>query len=88
LAKEAGMAYATLAMVTDFDCWKEEHCNVEEIMKIMQGNYLNAQKVVQSLIKDYFNKKPDFSPENAIGVMTPPNAIPEQFKPILEVLLR
>ncbi len=25
LAKEAGIAYATIAMVTDYDCWKEEH---------------------------------------------------------------
>ena len=38
LAKEAGMAYATMAMVTDFDCWKEEPCNVEAIMEVMNKN--------------------------------------------------
>ncbi len=88
LAKEAGMAYATMAMVTDFDCWKEEHCNVEEIMKIMKGNYLNAQKVVQSLVVDFYKNIPSFKPENAIGVMTPKEAIPASFKQILEVLLK
>lgn len=50
LAKEANIAYATVAMVTDYDCWKEEHCTVEEIMKVMKNNNANARKLMTVLL--------------------------------------
>ena len=57
LAKEAGMAYSTIAMITDYDCWKEEHCSVDEIMKVMKGNNEKAQKIIPAII-DNFKKNP------------------------------
>lgn len=49
LAKEASMAYATVAMVTDYDCWKEHHCSVEEILQVMGDNV----KLVPHFLKHF-----------------------------------
>src|SRR5690606_36729549 len=70
LAKEAGMAYATVAMVTDYDCWKEEHCTVDEIMRVMKDNYLSAQKLVAQIIPDLVNNPVQFEAENKFAVIT------------------
>ena len=51
LAKEAGIAYSTIAMVTDYDCWKEEHCTLEEIMKVMGENNKTANMIIPEIIK-------------------------------------
>ena len=50
LAKEAGIEYATIAMATDYDCWKEneEPVNFEMVLKRMEEN---AEKVKKLLIK-------------------------------------
>lgn len=88
LAKEAGMAYATVAMVTDFDCWKEEHCTVEEIIKVMTNNNKEAQKLLSALLPDLGKNPISFEPENRIGLMTPEEAIPAGMKEAVEVLMR
>uniref|UniRef100_I6L212 S-methyl-5'-thioadenosine phosphorylase n=1 Tax=Ciona intestinalis TaxID=7719 RepID=I6L212_CIOIN len=53
LANELGMLYAALAMVTDYDCWKEDHAsvNVENVMKTMKVNRGNALKVLVSAVE-------------------------------------
>jgi 5'-methylthioadenosine phosphorylase len=88
LAKEAGVAYATVAMVTDYDCWKEEHCTVQEIMDVMKSNYVSAQKFVQVAIPDLVKNPVKFTPENQYAVMTDPSLHHTSHKEILEVLLR
>lgn len=88
LAKEAGMAYATVAMVTDYDCWKDEHCTVEEIMKVMGDNYKSAQKMIVKLIPDLVQKPIEFTPENKFAVVTNPDLITENQKTIIETLLQ
>ena len=52
LAKELGLCYQNIAMVTDFDCWKseEETVSVEAIIKVMKGNAENAKKLFLSAI--------------------------------------
>ena len=48
LAREAEMCYATMAMVTDFDCWKEDEgaVTVEEIVARLHDNARNAETIV------------------------------------------
>lgn len=87
LAKEAGMAFATVAMVTDYDCWKEEHCNVEDIMKVMTTNNQNVQKVLNHLIPALDSNPFEFLEENKIGVMTPRDALSKEKAEILDILL-
>lgn len=88
LAKEAGIAYATVAMVTDYDCWKEEHCTVQEIMDVMKSNYISAQRFVQEAIPDLVNNPVKFIPENQYAVMTDSSLHKPSHKEILEVILR
>jgi 5'-methylthioadenosine phosphorylase len=48
LAREAEICYATMAMVTDFDCWKEDEAavTVEEIVARLHDNAKNAEAIV------------------------------------------
>ena len=88
LAKEAGMAYATVAMVTDYDCWKEEHCTVQEIMDVMKTNYVSAQKLVQEVIPGLVKKPCKFEPENRYAVITDPGLLGASQKEILDIVLK
>lgn len=53
LAREAEIAYATLALVTDYDCWHEEHdsVSVEMVIGYLQKNVRNAQLVLKEAVK-------------------------------------
>ena len=50
LSNEIGIPYAAVAMSTDYDCWKEEHCTVDEIMKVMKNNNESAQRLLRYVI--------------------------------------
>jgi 5'-methylthioadenosine phosphorylase len=52
LAREAEICYATLAMVTDYDCWHEteEAVSGEAVMKVVQQNSATAQEVVRRVV--------------------------------------
>jgi len=52
LAREAEMCYATVAMVTDFDCWHPHHDDVEvaDIIKVLSQNADNARALVKSVV--------------------------------------
>jgi len=88
LAKEAGMAYATVAMVTDYDCWKEEHCTVDEIMKVMKTNNINAQKLLKNVLPKLSKNPFSFEKENRIGVMTDLGKLDDLQRAMIEVLLK
>jgi 5'-methylthioadenosine phosphorylase len=55
LAREAEMAYATIAMVTDFDCWHPEHdaVDVASVIKIVHENAGKAARLLARLLKDF-----------------------------------
>jgi 5'-methylthioadenosine phosphorylase len=88
LAKEAGIAYATVAMVTDYDAWKDEHCTVQEIMEVMKHNYQSVQKLIQFLIPDLVENPVQYLPENEYAVITDSSLFTKQHKEILEVILK
>ena len=52
LAREAEICYATVAMVTDYDCWREGHddVTVDQIVAVMHQNAENAAKVVKAAV--------------------------------------
>ncbi|MBT4790848.1 MAG: S-methyl-5'-thioadenosine phosphorylase [Halobacteriovoraceae bacterium] len=87
LAKEAGMAYATVAMVTDYDCWKEDHCSVEEIMKIMGANYKSAQTLIEKIIPSLTREPIEFEPENKYAILTNPDLLTAEHKEIINTLI-
>jgi len=55
LAREAEIRYATVAMVTDFDCWHPDHedVSVEQVVKTLLGNAEKAKKVVAELLLSF-----------------------------------
>ncbi len=87
LAKEAGMAYATIAMVTDYDCWKDEHCTLEEILKFMAKNNKSAQMAVKEIVKSLSEEPFEFEPENQFAVVTKKEALTSKHQEILSVLI-
>ena len=55
LAREAELCYATVAMVTDFDCWHPDHdaVTVQDIIKVLTLNAEKAKRLVARLAKDF-----------------------------------
>lgn len=53
LAREAEIAYATLALVTDYDCWHEGHDNVtvDMVIEYLNKNVRNAQLILKEAVK-------------------------------------
>ena len=55
LAREAEICYATIAMVTDFDCWHPDHdaVTVQDIIKVLTTNAEKAKRLVARLARDF-----------------------------------
>jgi 5'-methylthioadenosine phosphorylase len=55
LAREAEICYATVAMVTDFDCWHPGHdaVTVQDIIKVLTANAEKAKQLVARLARDF-----------------------------------
>src|SRR5882672_5396820 len=55
LAREAEICYATVAMVTDFDCWHPDHdaVTVQDIIKVLGANADKAKRLVARLANDF-----------------------------------
>jgi 5'-methylthioadenosine phosphorylase len=53
LAREAEICYATVAMVTDYDCWHPDHDNVDiqDIIRVLKGNSAKAQGLISRLAR-------------------------------------
>ena len=61
LAREAEICYATVAMVTDFDCWHEDHdaVTVDQVVKILLGNADRARALVTAIIPSLATSRHD-----------------------------
>lgn len=74
--------------MTDYDCWKDEHCTVQEIMDVMKSNYVSAQKFVVEAIPSLVKNPISFESENQYAVMTDQALLSSAHKEILEVVLK
>lgn len=92
LAREAEIAYTTLALVTDYDCWHEEHdhVTVEMILDNLHKNAFNAQKVIQETVKRIGEKPPLSKAHSALkyAILTPLDKVPSHTKEKLSLLLQ
>jgi 5'-methylthioadenosine phosphorylase len=59
LAREAEIAYATLALVTDYDCWYEGHddVTVDMVIEYLNKNVRNAQLILKDAVKRVAEKE-------------------------------
>jgi 5'-methylthioadenosine phosphorylase len=90
LAREAEIAYATMGLATDYDCWRHEQADVDvpDIMQIVKKNVNNAKAIIAAAtlkIPDDFTWNAFSACKNAI--MTDPDQIPEKTKKDLEIII-
>jgi len=90
LAREAEMSYATLAMVTDYDCWREGHddVTVEQVVAVIHQNSENAAKVVRAAVAALPVGVPSpFAEALKFAIMTDKKMIPETARERLKLLI-
>ncbi|ARV57533.1 methylthioadenosine phosphorylase [Nostocales cyanobacterium HT-58-2] len=92
LAREAEIAYATLALVTDYDCWHPDHdsVTVEMVVSNLQRNAVNAQKVIQETVQRLSENAPQSDAHSALkyAILTNLDKAPAATKQKLELLLK
>jgi 5'-methylthioadenosine phosphorylase len=80
LAREAEMAYTTLAMVTDYDCWHLEHASVtvDLVIENLRANATLAQEIIREAAGRLERLRPASSAHQALrdALMTPPEQVP------------
>ncbi len=91
LAREAEIAYATLAMVTDYDVWHPDHdaVTVEMVVKVLQANAALSQQIVREavpLIGEGFTSSAHSA--LATAIITDRSVIPAETRQRLDLLLR
>jgi len=92
LAREAEIAYATLAMVTDYDCWHQDHDHVTVDMVIanLNRNAENSQKVILEAVKRIAKNPPSSIAHWALkyAILTNLERVPQHTKDRLALLLK
>ena len=91
MAREAEICYATLAMVTDYDCWHEEEeaAHTASILEVLRQNVKTGQQVVANLIARLPERAADHPCATALAgaIITDPSTIPaaarERLAPIV-----
>ena len=90
LAREAEICYATMAMVTDYDCWHPDHdsVTVDQVVKVLHTNADNAARVVKQAValmpKD---RKCKCGSALQFAILTDPTRIPVGTRQKLSLLL-
>jgi 5'-methylthioadenosine phosphorylase len=92
LAREAEIAYATLALVTDYDCWHPDHdsVTVDLVIANLQRNAVNAQKVIQETVRRLTENPPTSDAHSALkyAILTPLDKVSAATKEKLNLLLQ
>ncbi|NMF83702.1 S-methyl-5'-thioadenosine phosphorylase [Nodosilinea sp. P-1105] len=92
LAREAEMAYATLALVTDYDCWHSDHDSVTVDMVIgnLQKNAVNAQRVIRDVVNRIAATPPQSEAHSALkyAIITPMDKAPKATLDKLNLLIQ
>jgi 5'-methylthioadenosine phosphorylase len=90
-AREAEIAYATMAMITDYDCWKvdEAHVTVELVIENLKRNAATAQRTIQHVLP-LIPTEPTWPCHSALhnAIMTDPKVWPTKTKKELAPLLK
>jgi len=71
LAREAEIRYASVSMVTDYDCWHPDHENVDvqQVIKVLLDNAAKAKNMIKNLIENFENHiDPNDTTNNCLDV--------------------
>ena len=77
LAREAEIRYASVSMITDFDCWHPDHesVDVQQVIKVLLGNAEKAKAMIKNLInnfEDYIDSKDPTNNCLDVAIITAP----------------
>ena len=77
LAREAEIRYASVSMVTDYDCWHPDHENVDvqQVIKVLLSNAVKAKNMIKNLIEIFENHIDPKDPTNNcldVAIITDP----------------
>ena len=90
LAREAEMAFASVALATDYDCWhdSEDEVSVEDVIKVMHENVETARKILVETLRNLPSDFPN-SQENALqfALITDRSKITDRTRKDLELLI-
>jgi len=66
LAREAEIRYASVSMVTDYDCWHPDHANVDvqQVIKVLLGNAAKAKNMIKLVIENFESEVMKNDPAN------------------------
>ncbi|MCA1850485.1 MAG: S-methyl-5'-thioadenosine phosphorylase, partial [Acidobacteria bacterium] len=91
LAREAEICYATLALVTDYDCWHEAHdaVSVETVIEYLNKNVRNAQAIMRGAVKELSGRPRGCKCGSALknAIFTAPAIWPEETKKKLDAII-
>lgn len=90
LAREAEICYATLAMITDYDCWHPSHDSVtaEQIIANLGQNAEGAKSVLRAAVKRLpFPRTCECATALKQALVTPPDLVPRALKKELEPII-
>ncbi|MBN2408022.1 MAG: S-methyl-5'-thioadenosine phosphorylase [Elusimicrobia bacterium] len=93
LAREAEICYATMALVTDYDCWHPDHdaVTVDVVVNRLKENSINAKSIITRVIQNFAEDYPsgDCACSTALknSVMTSPELIDPKMKKDLDLLI-
>ena len=92
LAREAEICYATLALVTDYDCWHPGHdaVSVEAVIEYLNKNVRNAQTILREAVRRVKSVERSCKCGSALqhAIFTAPNLWPETTKKKLEAIVK
>ena len=91
LAREAEIRYASVAMVTDYDCWHPDHENVDvqKVIKVLLDNAAKAKNMIKNLIDNFENYIDPKDPANNcldVAIITAPEKRTQKTKAKLKTV--
>ena len=91
LAREAEIAYATLALVTDYDCWhpREAHVSADLALANLARNAANARHIIRGLVRRLHDASPRSTAHSALSaaLVTRPEQMSAETRARLQVLI-
>ncbi len=92
LAREAEICYATLALVTDYDCWHPGHDAVtaESVIQYLNKNVRNAQLIMKEAVRRLGAQERNCKCSSALkhAIFTPPQLWPEETRKKLDAIVK
>ena len=90
LAREAEICYATVALVTDYDCWHPDHdaVTVDQVIAVLNQNSENGQKLIRAAVRVLDDQRPcKCGSALKSAILTDKAKVPAEIKEKLELLI-